>query len=190
MRESSEAATSAIDPKLPWQVLACRGVACKSNMTDWNRPQPAPRALWDFIHANFPTVRNLLGIYNNRMVAGTNIPSHHAEGRALDLGLRAWIPTEKWLGDELFKIFVGDVNPRDVDEVIWNRQIWSAQRPYVHVHHGANPHIDLIHCKNSSVTLWYGGRWPKSRRLILGLSRSRASKSVLLGNATTACCFK
>jgi hypothetical protein len=79
------------------------------------------------------------------MVAGTNIPSHHAEGRALDLGLRAWIPTEKWLGDELFEIFVGDVNPRDVDEVIWNRQIWSAQRPYVHVHHGANPHIDLIH---------------------------------------------
>jgi hypothetical protein len=60
---------------------------------------------------NFPTVRNL-GIYNNRLVAGTNSPSHHAEGHALDRpGPLSVAAERKWLGDELFKIFVGSTNP-------------------------------------------------------------------------------
>lgn len=111
---------------------------------DWNRSQPAPQALFRFIHANFPVCRNM-GIFNHRVVAGTNTLSHHAEGRALDIGLRAAVQNEKWLGDQLFAIFVKSANSSDIDEIIWNRQIWSAKRPFVHPHHGANPHVDHIH---------------------------------------------
>jgi hypothetical protein len=78
----------------------------------WNKPQPAPKALWLFIHGNFPKCRNL-GIFNRRVVAGTNTLSHHAEGRALDIGLLASVQDEKWLADKLFEIFVKGANPKD-----------------------------------------------------------------------------
>jgi hypothetical protein len=111
---------------------------------DWNKPQPAPKLLWRFIHSNFPQCRNL-GIFNHRVIAGTHKLSHHSEGRALDIGLRAFVQAEKTLGDKLFEVFVKYANPNDVDEIIWNRQIWSAQQPFIHHHHGINPHIDHIH---------------------------------------------
>lgn len=55
---------------------------------NWNRAQPAPLALWHLVSANLPQARNL-GIFVRRNIAGTNRPSLHSEGRALDIGLRA-----------------------------------------------------------------------------------------------------
>jgi hypothetical protein len=119
-------------------------VSLRLQNIDWNRPQPAPMALYQYMHANFPACRNM-GIFNHRLVAGTNTLSHHAEGRALDIGLRAAVQNEKWLADKLFEIFVKGANSKDIDEIIWNRQIWSAKRPFVHPHRGSNPHADHIH---------------------------------------------
>jgi hypothetical protein len=53
---------------------------------NWKKAQPAPFVLWHWVAVSFPVTRNL-GIYSNRNVAGTNTPSAHAEGRALDIGL-------------------------------------------------------------------------------------------------------
>lgn len=110
----------------------------------WNGPQPAPRALWTLIHANFPQTR-FDGIYNPRNIAGTNTPSLHAEGRALDIGLDVRKPTEKTIGDGLFKIFVDVAVPCGIEEVIWNRQIWSTRTPHVHPYTGHSPHTDHVH---------------------------------------------
>jgi hypothetical protein len=113
-------------------------------MTNWSGPQPAPKAMWQVIHSNFPIVRNL-GIYNKRVVAGTHTLSHHSEGRALDIGLSALRPDEKELGDALFDLFIASTRELRLDEVIWNRRIWSAARPHVHAHTGQNPHTNHIH---------------------------------------------
>ena len=66
-------------------------------MTNWNREQPAPRAVWNLVSARFPNVR-FLGIYN---------PGHddHGEGRALDLGLLVSVPEENILALGLIRVF-------------------------------------------------------------------------------------
>ena len=110
----------------------------------WNGPQPAPRALWDIIHANFPQAR-FDGIYNPRNIAGTNTRSLHAEGRALDIGLSVGNPTEKTIGDSLFQIFVDTAAQAGFQEIIWNRQIWSSAHPNIHHYTGQNPHTDHVH---------------------------------------------
>ena len=111
---------------------------------NWNQPQPAPRALWAMVHANFPQTR-FLGIYNRRNVAGTSVPSAHAEGRALDIGLLATQPNEKFLGDQLFQMFIQNAAELGLDHVIWNRQIWSNQRGGPRPYTGVSPHTDHVH---------------------------------------------
>jgi hypothetical protein len=118
---------------------------------DWTRNQPAPSRLIRVLTLNFSQVRNL-GIYAARTVAGTNQPSSHAEGRALDVGLRADRPGEKMLADQLFRIIIDNAFSAGIDNVIWNRQIWSSShggpRPFVGTYsNGAlkNPHTDHIH---------------------------------------------
>src|SRR4051812_48835084 len=86
---------------------------------NWNGPQPAPKALWNLVHSNFRQTR-FLGIYNRRNVAGTNTPSTHAEGRALDIGLSALVAREKDLGDQLFELFIRNSDELELDHVIWN----------------------------------------------------------------------
>ncbi len=118
---------------------------------DWNKSQPAPKQAIGIIHSNFPQVRNL-GIYVCRNVKGTNTKSSHSEGRALDIGLRADIPSERLIGDQLFKLLISVAVKSGIDNVIWNRQIWSVShggpRPFLGTYStGApkNPHTDHIH---------------------------------------------
>jgi len=122
-----------------------------SDSINWNKDQPAPRTAIRMIHANFPQVRNL-GIYVCRDIAGTNVPSAHAEGRALDIGLRANRPAERLIADQLFHALIQSASQSGIDNVIWNRHIWSVAhggpRPFVgHYANGApkNPHTDHIH---------------------------------------------
>jgi len=96
------------------------------------------------VHTNFTRARNL-GIYNRRNIAGTQTPSLHSEGRALDIGLNIHNQTEKAIGDGLFQIFVDLAARLQLQEVIWNRQIWSTGSPAVHPYAGANPHTDHVH---------------------------------------------
>jgi hypothetical protein len=113
-------------------------------MANWNGPQAAPKALWAMLQANFPVARNV-GIFNRRNIAGTNTPSLHSEGRALDIGLNAGDATEVVIGDRLFEIFCDLGQTLQLEEVIWRRQIWSAQHPLVHAYAGISPHTDHIH---------------------------------------------
>lgn len=122
-----------------------------SHNINWNQEQPAPRQAIRFIHANFPQVKNL-GIYNCRDVKGTHVKSSHAEGRALDIGLHAFVPAERLIGDELFRAIIASARKSGIDNVIWNRQIWSVAhptiRPFVGHYPGGgpkNPHTDHIH---------------------------------------------
>lgn len=115
-----------------------------TSQQQWNGPQPAPRALWDLVHANFPQTR-FDGIFNPRNIAGTNTPSLHAEGRAVDIGLSVGVPLEKTIGDSLFGIFVDLAGQMGLQEIIWNRDVWSTQRPVVHTYTGHDPHTDHIH---------------------------------------------
>jgi len=103
------------------------------------------------IHANFHQVKNL-GIYVCRNIKGTSTPSAHSEGRALDIGLHAGRPGERLIGDQLFQALIHSARKSGIDNVIWNRQIWSVAhggpRPFVgNYASGAprNPHVDHIH---------------------------------------------
>jgi len=118
---------------------------------NWQQNQPAPTHAIRMIHANFPQVKNV-GIYVPRNIAGTSTPSAHGQGRALDIGLNANRPAEKVLGDELFKALIRSAHRSGIDNVIWNRQIWSVAkggpRPWIgNYANGAprNPHTDHIH---------------------------------------------
>lgn len=110
----------------------------------WSGPQPGTKALWQLIQANFPVAR-FDGIYNNRNIAGTKTPSLHAEGRALDIGLDVRNPKENTIGDGLFRIFGEVAVVAGIQEVIWNRQIWSSARPLVHPYTGHDPHTGHVH---------------------------------------------
>jgi hypothetical protein len=111
---------------------------------DWKKPQPAPLALWRLIHVNFPQARND-GIYNDRKIAGKEKKSLHAEGRALDIGLLATRPIEKYIGDRLFDAFTRRAADMGLQEVIWNRQVWTVERPRVHRYQGVDSHTTHIH---------------------------------------------
>jgi hypothetical protein len=111
---------------------------------NWNGPQPAPKALWHLVHANFPQTRND-GIYNPRNIAGTHTASLHAEGRALDIGLKVTVPDEKLIADQLFQLFVDSAALVGFQEIIWNRQIWSQTHRTIHHYTGHDPHTGHIH---------------------------------------------
>ena len=118
---------------------------------NWAQDQPAPYHAIRMIHANFPQVRNL-GIYVCRDIKGTNIRSAHAEGRALDVGLRAQISGERFLGDQLFHALIKSARQSGIDNIIWNHKVWSISqggpRPWGgHYKNGApkNPHTDHLH---------------------------------------------
>lgn len=111
---------------------------------DWKKAQPGPKALWQAVHSQFPQTR-LLGIYAARNVRGTQTPSAHAEGRALDIGLRADEAGEKALGDQLFAIFIRNAREAGIEHVIWNREIWSDTRGGPRGYTGVSPHTDHIH---------------------------------------------
>lgn len=110
----------------------------------WDGAQPGPKALWTLVRANFPIARNL-GIFNRRNVAGSSKPSLHSEGRALDIGLSVFDAGEKAIGDYLFTSLCAESRALQLEEVIWNQQIWSLRRPYVHPYGGRSPHHDHLH---------------------------------------------
>src|SRR5258708_19722536 len=78
-------------------------------------------------------------------IAVKNAACVHGEGRALDIGLSVSVPIEKTIGDQLFDMFIDLAGEMGLQEVIWNREIWSTQRPVKHHYTGHDPHTDHIH---------------------------------------------
>ena len=124
---------------------------------NWHRAQPLPAALAKYLKVNFPQISGT-GIYNDRNVAGTNKKSAHAEGRALDIHLNVTRPDEKLIADNLYRIFIEVAYQTGIDNVIWNRTIWSRAKGQ-HAYHGQNPHTDHIHVEftrpGSQLTIWH-----------------------------------
>jgi hypothetical protein len=111
---------------------------------NWKKSQPAPRHLARLLRANFSQI-SATGIYNDRNVAGTKKKSAHAEGRALDIHLNANHPDELALGDQIFEALIRKATKIGVDNVIWNRQIWSVARGGPRRYKGQSPHTDHLH---------------------------------------------
>jgi hypothetical protein len=119
-------------------------VGAVASTIDWNKPQPGPSTVAKRLKANFLLIR-ATGIYNDRNVAGTKRKSSHAEGRGLDIHLSAENPDERLVGDQLFKMLIDAANVSGIDNVIWNKEIWSIHRLGIRTYHGVNPHTDHIH---------------------------------------------
>jgi len=115
-----------------------------SKEINWGKAQPASLTMWQMVQACFPLCKNL-GIYNRRNVAGTNKPSAHAEGRALDIGLNVKSTKEKEIGDFLFYLFIEMQEELGLDHVIWNRQIWGKNEKIVKKYEGKDPHTNHVH---------------------------------------------
>lgn len=82
-----------------------------------------------------------LGIYNCRPIAGTQVLSLHAEGRASDLGG----PRSTWM-DGTAQLLHDVSVELGIQLIIYNRRVWSCRAtdawlPY----NGVNPHTDHIH---------------------------------------------
>ena len=111
-------------------------------MANWNIDQPAPKALWQIIHNHFPDRTRFLGI--------SMPPGHedHSEGRALDVGIRAWIPAEKELAEKLVAALCDFSFEVNWSYFIWNKQItYSDDRggPQPYPLAAKMPHTEHIH---------------------------------------------
>ena len=111
---------------------------------NWKGPQPPPKYLGQMLQFNFPQITQV-GIYNDRNIAGTNIKSAHAEGRAIDIHLNAFDSEQRHLGDQLVLALTGKARALGIDNVIWNRQIWSVTYTGPKLYSGVNAHVDHIH---------------------------------------------
>jgi hypothetical protein len=122
--------------------------------TNWKKNQPIVHYARTVLVLTFPILVRLgyskhpsgIGGYVDRTTRSGG-PSAHAEGRALDIYLSAFVPAEKRLGDGLFDLFRRNPHALGVDHVIWNRRIWSSDkggpRPYTNAANG--PHTNHVH---------------------------------------------
>ncbi|MEM9610935.1 MAG: SH3 domain-containing protein [Actinomycetota bacterium] len=109
-------------------------------------PTSGARALMAYTLSRWPYARSM-GIYNVRNTRGGASLSHHAEGRALDIGIpqpgrgRADAPK----GDRIVEALGRHGRRLGIDHLIWNRRIWSTRSPGGRNYTGTNPHHDHIH---------------------------------------------
>lgn len=110
---------------------------------DGKQAQPGLVALADALEELYPKQSNW-GIYNYRTVSGSSSLSHHAEGRAYDVGVGA----DKALGDAICSVLLENAFELGLDHVIWYGRKWSAKYPDGAAYNGSNPtlrHEDHIH---------------------------------------------
>ncbi|KAI1721027.1 hypothetical protein Ddc_07462 [Ditylenchus destructor] len=97
-------------------------------------PAPGARRLATYFSNKFG---GRTEIYNNRNVRGGKTLSLHAEGRAVDLYAGA-------NGKAAFDHAVAIACNRGIQEVIYNRRIWTNGRGE-RAYNGVNPHTDHVH---------------------------------------------
>ncbi len=128
-------------------------------MANWNQQQPAPKALKKLLKTTFPEIPSKVpdgsgGTMINyqisaggggRNIAGTNTPSDHNEGRAIDIFLHVGIPPEKHIANYLFATFIKCAKQLEMKNIIWNRQVWSQTSGQITNYTRSNPHTNHIH---------------------------------------------
>lgn len=138
----------------PWD----GGVNCAGNAT------PGARTLRDVLVEAFPQIGSV-GIYNCRVIGGTNSMSLHGVGRALDV----MIPTESGdadngAGDPIAAWLIENAETLGLQLIIWDHAIWSTSRApgsRMRAYGGENPHVDHLHVEVNEAAgfenlPWYG----------------------------------
>lgn len=103
-------------------------------------------ALRDQLIGFFPQIASV-GIYNCRVIAGSNSMSLHGVGRALDI----MMPTvggdaDNDLGDPIAHYLIENAELIGIQTIIWDHTIWRVSNsPRQHEYTGSNPHVDHLH---------------------------------------------
>jgi uncharacterized protein (TIGR03382 family) len=130
------------------------GANCASGST------PGARTLKDVLIAAYPQIGSV-GIYNCRVIAGTNSMSLHGVGRALDI----MIPTtggdaDNSAGDEIAHWLMQNAEMLGLQQIIWDHTIWGVSRsPRVRAYSGSNPHIDHLHVEINEAAAFKNLPW-------------------------------
>ena len=131
------------------------GANCASGAT------PGARTLRDHLLGYFPQISGI-GVYNCRVISGTNKMSLHGMGRALDI----MIPTtggdaDNDAGDPIAHFLIENAEAIGVQQIIWDHSIWRAYATPRHkVLNSSNPHIDHLHVEineqgGAEATPWF-----------------------------------
>lgn len=91
---------------------------------------------------SYPGVSSIGG-YRPGNIAGTNTPTDHASGKALDIMMKELSSKEGWdIANEL----VGNARELGIKYIIWDKQSWSVSnpswKPYSHPGGGSNATLD------------------------------------------------
>jgi hypothetical protein len=133
----------------------------RSGLLPSGGPQPGTTALRDLICDTFKWCPKLT-FYNPRDTDMNPVAmdgsgrktslSLHAEGRAFDAMTRRLDQ-----GDPLSQWCVTHFDALQIQEVIWQRKIWTARSMGWHDFNGKNPHTDHVHIAQS----WFGATHPE-----------------------------
>lgn len=85
--------------------------------------------------------------YNCRTIAGSTRYSLHADGRAYDVGCPVntnGVGYQTTCLDPLARWLVEMADPLGIQEIVWNRQVWSPARGW-HAYSGSSSHEDHLH---------------------------------------------
>lgn len=135
------------------------GAACSG------KEQPGTRSLLNVLVKLFPGSSSA-GIYNCRSIRGSSARSLHSEGRALDIH-----PKTKAQGDAIREYVFQQKEYFQIQEIIWQRQIWSAITPHWHPYNGVNPHTDHLHIGLN----WDGAKGVRSNTVVPVVRSTEAS---------------
>ncbi len=124
---------------------------------------PGALTFRDHLLGYFPQIASI-GIYNCRVIAGTNSMSLHGVGRALDI----MIPTiggdaDNEAGDVIAHWLIENAEFIGVQTVIWDHSIWRVSRsPQFGTYTGSNPHVDHLHVElnveaGNEGSAWFDG---------------------------------
>ncbi|MFZ9887332.1 MAG: hypothetical protein ACO3JL_07505 [Myxococcota bacterium] len=129
-------------------------------------PTAGALTLRDHLLAQFPQI-DQIGIYNCRVIAGTNAMSLHGVGRALDIMVSTVAgDADNGAGDPIGHWLIENAELLGVQTVIWDSVIWRVSySPRAHSYAGSNPHIDHLHVEINLEAAaqelpWYGGFAP------------------------------
>ena len=106
---------------------------------------PGARVLRDVLIAHYAQIGSI-GVYNCRVIAGSNSMSLHGVGRALDI----MIPTiagdaNNTAGDDIAHWLMQNAEMLGLQLIIWDHSIWSVSYDGIRSYGGSNPHVDHLH---------------------------------------------
>lgn len=114
----------------------------------------------DHLIGFFPQVETV-GIYNCRVIAGTNSMSLHGVGRALDVMMPPIDgAADNDLGDPIAHWLIENAEAIGIQTIIWDRTIWRvSNNPREHEYTGDNPHVDHLHVELNILAGNEGTSW-------------------------------